>query len=195
MHPLAPAAALPEDVQRVIDQLDEADRVADRLTGSLTDQQFHWRPDGGTGWSIGQCLEHLAVADALYAGLLRAAIDRERQAGSMRRGPFAPGFFGRKFASSLEPPAKLRTRAPSAIVPRSALTREEILRAYHGTHAELKAMARDAAAIDANRATFQNPFFKMVRVRVSTGFHVITAHNRRHLWQAERVFQRPDFPR
>ena len=56
-------------------------------------------------------------------------------------------------------------------------------------------MAGEAAAIDANRATFQNPFFKMIRVKVSTGFHVITAHNRRHLWQARAVVERPEFPR
>ena len=127
---------------------------------------------------------------------MRDAIERARQSGSARRGPFAPGFFGRKFANSLEPPVKLRTRAPSRRSSRqSALTREEILRRYHGTHAELKAMARDAAAIDANAATFQNPFFTMVRVKVATGFQVITAHNRRHLWQAQRVVERADFPR
>src|SRR5687767_12227260 len=130
MHPLAPAVTLPDDVQRVIDQLDELDRLAERLTGTLTDRQFNWQPDGGARWSVAQCLEHLAVGDALYAGLMRTAIDRAQQAGSVRRGPFAPGFFGRKFANSLEPPVKLRTRAPSAIVPRSARIREEILRAY-----------------------------------------------------------------
>lgn len=192
---LAPAQTLPADVQQVIDQLDEADRTAEALVARLSDEQFHWQPDQGTRWSVGQCLEHLATADALYAGLMRGAVERARQAGSVRRGPFAPGFFGRKFANSLEPPVKLRTRAPTKIVPRSSMNREEILRNYFGTHAELKAMARDAAAIDANAATFQNPFFTMVKVKVATGFHVITAHNRRHLWQAQRVVERPDFPR
>jgi hypothetical protein len=56
-------------------------------------------------------------------------------------------------------------------------------------------MAREAGAIDANRATFQNPFLKMVRMKVSTAFQVINAHDRRHLWQAEQVIGRPDFPR
>ena len=186
---------LPDDVQAIIDQLDEADRTAKTLAAGLRDDQFHWQPDGGKRWSVAQCLEHLATGDGLYASLMRDAIDRARREGSVRRGPFAPGFFGRKFANSLEPPVKLRTRAPSRIVPQSSSSREEILRRYFGTHAELKAMAREAAEIDANGATFQNPFFKMVRVKVATGFHVITAHNRRHLWQARRVVEREDFPR
>ena len=192
---MAIVESLPDDVQSVIEQLDDADRRADALVANLSDAQFHWQPDGGKRWSVAQCLEHLATADGVYGVLMREAIDRARQAGSTRRGPFAPGFFGRQFVNSLEPPVKFRGRAPAKIVPGSSLTREEILRRYHGNHADLKTMARDAAAIDANAATFQNPFLKWVRVKVSTAFRIINAHNRRHLWQAERVIMLPDFPR
>jgi hypothetical protein len=192
---VATVGSLPGDVQIVIEQLDDADRRADALVANLSDTQFHWQPDGGKRWSVAQCLEHLATADAVYGVLMREAIDRARQAGSTRRGPFAPGFFGRQFAKSLEPPVRFRGRAPSKIVPGSSLSRDEILRRYHATHAELKTMAQDAAAIDANAATFQNPFLTWVRVKVSTAFRIINAHNRRHLWQAERVLMLPDFPR
>jgi hypothetical protein len=189
------ADALPEDVQRVIDQLGEADRKADAITASLSDAQFHWQPDGGRRWSVAQCLEHLAVGAEVYLPLMRGAIDRARQERSLRRGPFAPGFFGRQFVNSLEPPVRFRGRAPKAIVPSASLSRAEILSRFHAAHAALNALAREAAAIDANRATFQNPFLKMVRMKVSTGFQVINAHDRRHLWQAEQVMARGGFPK
>ena len=191
----APPAVLPDDVQRIIDQLDEADRTAQALVGTLTDAQFHWQPDGGRRWSVAQCLEHLAVGDALYAGLMREAIDKARQAGLTRRGPLAPGLFGRMFANSLEPPVRFRGRSPKAIVPRSGLSRAEILQRYFGTHQQLKAIAHETASVDANRARYRNPFFQRVRMKVATGFFVITAHNRRHLWQAQRVVEHPEFPR
>jgi hypothetical protein len=187
--------ALPDDVQTVIDQLDEAARQADALVANLSDAQFHWQPEGGRRWSVAQCLEHLAIGAEVYAGPMRAALDQAQKESSVRSGPFAPGFFGRKFANSLEPPVRFRGRAPAAIVPSSTLSRAEILSRFHGSHAGMKAMAREAAAIDANRATFQNPFLKMVRMKVSTAFHVINAHDRRHLWQAGQVIARPDFPR
>jgi hypothetical protein len=189
------AQTVPEDVQRVIGQLDEADRHADALVANLSDAQFHWQPDGGRRWSVAQCLEHLAVGAEVYLAGMRGAVQRANQERSVRRGPFAPGFFGRRFANSLEPPVRFRGRAPKAIVPSSTLSRAEILSRFHGSHAELKTMAREAAAIDANRATFQNPFLKMVRMKLSTAFHVINAHDRRHLWQAEQVIARADFPR
>jgi hypothetical protein len=187
--------ALPDDVQTVIDQLDDADRQADALVANLSDAQFHWQPEGGRRWSVAQCLEHLAIGASVYASLMRGAIDRARQERSVRSGPFAPGFFGRQFVKSLEPPVRFRGRAPKAIVPSSSLSRAEILASFHRHHADLKAMARESAAIDANRATFQNPFLKLVRMKISTAFHVINAHDRRHLWQAGQVIARPDFPR
>ena len=186
---------LPDDVQRVIEQLDEADRRADAITANLTDAQFHWQPEGGRRWSVAQCLEHLAIGAEVYSVPMRGALDQAQSENSVRRGPFAPGFFGRRFANSLEPPVRFRGRAPKAIVPSSTLSRTEILSRFHSSHAAMKAMAREAGVIDANRATFQNPFLKMVRMKVSTAFHVINAHDRRHLWQAEQVIRRADFPR
>jgi hypothetical protein len=189
------AQTLPHDVQRVIDQLDEADRHADALVANLSDAQFHWQPDGGRRWSVAQCLEHLAIGAEVYLACMRGAVDRAKQERSVRRGPFAPGFFGRQFANSLEPPVRFRGRAPKVIVPGSTLSRAEILSRFHGSHAALKTMAREAATIDANRATFQNPFLKVVRMKLSSAFQVINAHDRRHLWQAEQVIARGDFPR
>jgi hypothetical protein len=189
------AQILPQDVQSVIDQLDEADRHADALVATLSDPQFHWQPDGGRRWSVAQCLEHLAVGAEVYLAGMRGAVDRAKQERSVRRGPLTPGFFGRQFANSLEPPVRFRGRAPKAIVPSSTLSRAEILSRFHGSHAALKAMAREAATIDANRATFRNPFLKMVRMKLSSAFQVINAHDRRHLWQAEQVVARADFPR
>jgi hypothetical protein len=189
-----PTDKLPHDVQHVIDQLEQADRRADELVADLTDEQFHWQPDGGARWGVAQCLEHLAVTGEVYGSAMRGAIDRARAGGSVRSRPLSPGFFGRQFARHLEPPARRRTRAPKNIRPGSGLSRAEILRRYHAAHERLKAMARDASTIDANRATFPNPFVKILRVRVASGFTIVNAHDRRHLWQAEQVIARGDFP-
>jgi hypothetical protein len=34
---------------------------------------------------------------------------------------------------------------------------------------------------------FPNPFIKGLRLSLATGFNVLTAHARRHLWQARGV--------
>jgi hypothetical protein len=55
-------------------------------------------------------------------------------------------------------------------------------------------MIADAADVDVNRATFVNPFLRFVRVKVSTGLSVVSAHDRRHLWQADQVRKAPGYP-
>jgi hypothetical protein len=189
------APALPADIQQVLDEIDDSDRAADALVATLSDAQFHWQPDGGRSWSIAQCLEHLATINVVYGGAVREGIELARQQGWARSGELKPGFFGQKFIESQEPPVKRRVRAPGTVRPGSQLTRDEILRRYHAAHEDVKRLIRNAATIDANRATFPNPFLKIVRVKVATGLRVIAAHDRRHLWQAEQVLKRPDFPR
>ncbi len=185
---------LPPDLQSIVDQVAEADRTADSLSAALSDEQFHWQPDNGRGWSVAQCLEHLAATNVLYGDAIRSGLVRARERGWPRRGPLAPGMAGRWFIRSLEPPVKLRFRAPGTVRPASRLSREEILQAFHAAHDHVRMLIRDSASIDANRATFPNPFATWIRVTVATGLHVIPAHDRRHLWQAEQVTLRPEFP-
>jgi DinB family protein len=185
---------LPSDLQQILDEIDAADRAGDTISAQVTDEQFHWNPGGGTGWSIGQCLDHLAVINVVYGNAMREGLDLARRRGWTRRGPAAPGFFGRFFIRSLEPPVKRKLPAPAGVQPSLRRSREQILRGYHDAHVQVRRLVSHCAEIDVNRATFQNPFAKMIRVKVSTGLRVIPAHDRRHLWQAEQVRLAPGFP-
>lgn len=166
--------------------MDAADAAAERLAAGLTDEEFFWQPDEGR-WSVAQCLDHLAVTNAIYGRGMADGVAAARERGWARTGPVRPGFFGQKFAASLEPPVKRRTRTPGRIQPRMVRARDEALAAYRSAHDEIRRLLRDAAALDVNRATFPNPFLPLLRVKVSSAFHVIAAHDRRHLWQAEQV--------
>ena len=186
--------SLPDDLQQILTQIDELDRAADTLVTPLSDEQFHWQPDQGRAWSIALCIEHLATANRVYAEPMRAAMDAARSKNLKRKGPIKSTVFGRMFASSMEPPVKRRMKAPAKILPPSNGTRTDILKRYHEAHANIRQMILESADIDANRATFTNPFISLVRVRVGTAFHIIAAHDRRHLWQAEQVLKAPGFP-
>ena len=179
--------SLPDDLQQVLRDIDTADRVADELAARVTDEEFFWQPDAGRRWSIAQCLDHLANINAFYGAAVRRGIDDAKARGSKRKGPIALGFFGRKWVEAMEPPVKRKMKSPKNVVPNPDRSRAEILTAYHAAHDEVRRMIAVAAAIDVNAATFTNPFISLARVRVSTGLHVIAAHDRRHLWQAEQV--------
>ena len=180
-------SALPPDLQSVLDEIDAADGAGAAIAARVNDEELLWKPDDGRRWSIAECLDHLATINAVYAAAVRTGVERARTRGWTRKGPAVPGFFGRMFVASMEPPVKRKLRAPKQTLPKPMRSRNEILQAYHAAHEEIRRLIGDSAAIDANRATFQNPFLPLIKVRVATGLHVLPAHDRRHLWQAAGV--------
>jgi hypothetical protein len=187
--------ALPVDLQELVDAFDAADREADGIASGLSEQQFHWQPDGGRAWGVALCLDHLATANRVYGDAMLPGIERARQQSWTRRGPIASTVWGRWFINSMEPPVKRRGSAPAKIRPAARGSRAEVLAAYHDAHRRIRELIETCAGLDVNRATFTNPFLSWVKVRVGTGFRIMAAHDRRHLWQARRVLERPDFPR
>ena len=86
-------------------------------------------------------------------------------------------------------------QAPKKIVPASQIAIREALQAFLRSDEALRAVICDGAGLDLNRIRFHNPFIGFLRFSVGTGLLVITAHNRRHLWQAQRVLESPGFPK
>jgi hypothetical protein len=185
--------APPDDVASILRDFETQRREAEELVAGLSEAAFHWNPDDRT-WSIGQCLDHLAVANRVYLeafarGLAGAAPVR-------REGPIAPGLMGRLFIHSLEPPVRkrFRMRAPARIVPGPRRPSAEVLAAFVASLEGASRFASAHAEHDLNRLTFPNPFIRGVRMGIGTGLLVMTAHDRRHLWQARNVRDRPDWP-
>ena len=178
---------LPPDLQQILDAIDATDKAGAAIAARVTDEEFQWKPDDGRRWSIAECLDHLAVINTLYSAAVRSGMEQARKNGWTRKGAVEPGFFGKKFVASQEPPVKMKLRAPQRVQPKPMRSRQEVMLAYHDAHNEVRRLIAECASIDTNRATFSNPFVPILRIRVSTGLHVMPAHDRRHLWQAEQV--------
>lgn len=189
----APVADLPPDLLEIRDELEAVSREARAILGGLDDAQGNWQPDGGRGWSVAQCLDHLATANTVYLEVMEEAIDRARGRGRMRRGAVAPGCFAAWFIRSLEPPVQRKRRHPGILTPASALPVEKALSRFLRSQEKAAALLASSAELDL-AARFANPFVPGLRFRVQAGFRIIVAHDRRHLWQARRVIASPGFP-
>jgi hypothetical protein len=185
---------LPADLQDIAVEIDAITRETDALLDPLDDEQFNWSPRPGA-WSIGQCFDHLNVINAVYFRGLEDAIARARQAGLTRRGPIQTGLTGRLFIWSLEPPARLKVAAPAGVRPADRRHKAEVWPEFVRFHAHLRSFLAACAEVDVNRARFPNPFMKGISVRAGTALRILTAHDRRHVWQATRVREAVGFPR
>jgi hypothetical protein len=177
---------MPPELQRLLDELDAADRDARAVADGLGEQLGTWRPSPGA-WSVAECLDHLAVSNRVYLVPLRAGAARGRAKGRMRRKPALPGVIGGWFARYLEPPATVKTKNPRITTPRTSPPLADSLAAFLESQAGCRDFISANADLDLSGIRFRNPFIRGVRFSLATGLHVIAAHDRRHLWQAWNV--------
>jgi DinB superfamily len=179
---------VPRDIQDLEDELDAAERDVQALVAGLTEAQGAWRAEPAS-WSVAECLDHLATANRVYLRPMGEAAARARAQGKSRRGPAVPGVIGRWFVWSLEPPVnpRFKGKAPKLITPRTAPPLADAFAGFTASQQDVRAFLRTYADLDLAGVRFVNPFIRGVRFSLATGLHVITAHERRHLWQAWRV--------
>lgn len=143
-------------------------------------------------WSIGQCLEHLALTNEIYGRAIAGALTN-RPTGAVEE--IVPGWFGRWFIQSyIEPSAATRrARARKTVTPGSDIE-PAILDRFLRSNDLVRELVHRAATHDVNRIRFRNPFVPLVRFTVGTGLLIMPAHERRHLLQAERIRASAGFP-
>jgi len=186
------AIAFPTWCRRLAADLDAADARAIALAAGLTVAQLNWRSRPGA-WSVGQCLEHLSIANEVYVEPMAASL------GVPATGPvdeITPGWLGRWFIRTyIEPDTqKKRARAPNKIEPVAKEIDSSILDRFIASNAGVRDIITRARRHDINRVRFRNPFVPLIRFSVGTGLQVIARHNHRHLLQAERVRHLSEFP-
>jgi hypothetical protein len=172
-----------------------AEEKATLLVAGLSDNQANWRPGNGASWSVWQCLDHLARMNRTYAAALQDAVDRWPNSQRMRAAAeISPGWFESWFIRELEPPVRRKIKTPAKTTPAERGDVREALRAFVESHEPVRAVLDPAAQLDLNRLRYKNPLVSLLRFTVGTGLLIINAHDRRHLWQAERVKEAAGFP-
>ena len=187
-----PLALAPEidDFRRQFEQL--ADE-ADALVAPLTEEQFTWRPAPGS-WSVAECVDHLNVTARMYLPRLDEGIEAGIRRGLYGEGPFTHDFIGKWFVRTMEPPARLKIKAPSTFHPAPRRARPEIMAAFRAYQVQFVDRLRQASGLDLRRAKVVSPASTWIKMSLNSAFALMVAHERRHLWQARQVIAAPRFP-
>ncbi len=162
----------------------------------LTDARFNWRPGAGR-WSVGECLDHLALTTSLMLANVRPALDRARAKGKLGDvGPSPYGLIGGWFVRMMETPGKRPMPAPKNFVPSSGLPKGAVLGKFAGAMQEFRETLEAArgVAIDRVRARSSAQGGGWIRLNLAAWFAASLAHCRRHLGQARQVAELEGFP-
>jgi hypothetical protein len=199
--------ALTPEIDEFRRHFEQLANEADAIAAPLSDAQFAWNPSASApsalrrgkparvGWSVAQCIDHLNVTARLYLPQLDEGIANAIRQGRYGEGPFQYWWIARLFVRTLEPPPRLRSRTPAAFEPPSGRTRREIMAAFRAYQVQYIDRLRQSNGLDLARARVRSPAVRWLVMPLGSGFAAMVAHERRHLWQARRVIEHPQFPR
>lgn len=157
------------------------------MASACTDEAFHQRPRSG-GWSAAECIAHLNLTTAEYVPVLDRLLASGRP-GFADTSRYRRGFLSALFAWSLEPPARMRVRTIPRFVPNSTGSKQAIMAEWDGLHRDLQERLRRASGVHLEELRITSPFTSRMSYNVYAGLCILAAHERRHVWQAERAIQ------
>lgn len=187
------SAPLVSDIQEYQRQIDAISADARDLIAGLSEAQVNWRPTPAH-WSVAECLDHLTVTNRELMEHIEAATNDARSRGLTGRGPFRYGLIGNMIVRSMEPPVKLKFKAPKIFKPRPDQSLEVVAREFFTTQNELLRLIKEANGINLARVKISSPVTRLIKLSLGQAFGLIATHERRHLWQARQVKGDPMFP-
>ena len=168
-------------------EIAEATTRARRLA-QVSDADFATRPDGG-GWSPAECVAHLNLTTRAFLPLIDAALAEASPDPAAASTTYTKDLLGRLLAWYLEPPYRMKAKTPASFGPSADAPRAEIVAEFESLQFELERRVEAASGYDLSRVRVTSPFTTSVKYNLLSTFAVMVAHERRHLWQAERALE------
>jgi hypothetical protein len=133
-------------------------------------------------WSAAECILHLNISLSPFLQIWANAIPALPPS---KRESYRRDFWGWALAWFLEPPARMRIPTPAPFEPRD-IGGDPMPVFLEGQRCVIE-LLRAARGRRLDQMKVVSPFEKRVRYSLWSSFCVNAAHERRHLWQAERA--------
>jgi len=172
-----------EHARNLIASMHALDARALELQRIADTSAFEWQPPEG-GWSAGQVLEHLCVANDSYLVGLRRVLGTvsATSRGDATDRVWRPSFAGRLLARSMESPRKLP--APKRWRP-APEPRPNVIGEFLTRQREIEQLIESSMARDWRRLRLASPVSGLIRMNVGDAFTVLVRHAERHFRQID----------
>jgi DinB superfamily len=167
--------------------------TAQALLDGLTAEQLAWQPSDAQ-WGLAGICGHLVTITNVYLAAIDDAITTGHDAAAYSDQPFRGSFVSRLLVWYMEPPVRIRSKTPSALLPPSGLEPLMARQQYRAAQSALELRLERAAGLDLAHVLVRVPTLRGARASLGTVLAVLLAHERRHLWQATVVRQDARFP-
>lgn len=179
----------------VADLSAELERLATEVRhafGALSPAQLNWQP-GAAEWSVGQCCDHLVIANSSYLPLMEQVAAGAYSPTFWQRIPLLPRLWGPLLIRTLSPGAR-PIPAPRIWEPTSSAVDASIIERFTALQAELVRLMRATGGHDPGRVIITSPAAAGVTYSLLDAYRIIVVHEQTHIAQARRVTEAAGFP-
>src|SRR5580704_10948914 len=144
------------------------------------------RPDS---WSAAECLEHLTLTTQAFVPSI-AGILAETPALTTSR-PLRVDMLAKLLIRMLEPPYRLRHKVLPHLAPQHG-DFPSVRNAFLQSQEDLARIIRSAVGLAIDTVRIQSPVCSRMSYNVYGALGILSAHQRRHLWQVEQILRALD---
>jgi hypothetical protein len=169
----------------LVDQINSVSLQARKLVSSRSVSGLSWRPEASS-WSVAECLDHIAQTTFSFLPPINEAIAVAPALATNRA--LRAGMLARILVRNLAPPYRIRLKALPPIAPQckdfdSAWSR------FLKAQSQLIETVRSARGLAVDRVKVKSPIYARLRYNIFGALSILAVHERRHLWQVERILQ------
>ena len=167
-------------------ELNEATQRARTLVETTDGRVFTVRPNPQS-WSAAECLSHLTLTGKAFVPAIQDAIAKAKKKSAKRRPHI--DLIGSALRWFMEPPVRMRNKTIAPFVPRAARPKFDAWAEFASVQSQLMYEALEANDVEFRAVRVTSIFDRRIHYTLYWAFRIIAAHERRHLWQAERAVE------
>jgi hypothetical protein len=179
------SVALAEQTSSLLQQVQSVTAHAIQMISGLSHDVLMSRPQPDR-WSVAECFDHLTRTTEAFLPPIIEAVGTARRLTSHRK--LRVGTIAGLLIRTLEPPYRLKHKVLAHLVPQQrdfSATWSNFL----NSQAHLFLAVRSTAGLAIDEVKIKSPVCARVTYNAYGALGILTAHQRRHLWQADQVLK------
>jgi hypothetical protein len=179
------------DLSTLAESIHHVTRDAAELVSPRSPADLTWHPEAG-GWSVAECLGHIAQTTFAFLPAIREAIASAPVLTVNRA--LRTGMLARLFVRNLEPPYRIRLTVLPQLTPRDK-DFDSSWSSFVDAQLQLSEAVRSSTGLAIDRVKVKSPVYARLSYNVYGALRILAAHERRHLWQMRRILHSLDVQR
>lgn len=153
----------------------------------LSEHELNYK-ESSDEWSILECIEHLNIYGDFYNPAIKESIEKATTTSSKI---FKSSVVGNYFVSLIAPKEKLnKMKTLKENNPLGSRLDKNVLDRFINQQKECLSLIEKSNSVNLSKTKTAISITKLIKLRLGDTFRFITAHNERHLLQAEKILKK-----